>query len=135
MPINRKTGIIVKGVSPIPIVGSFGGMILSGCFIGIPETVVLSRALVIMNIVYYFKPILDTVLDYRLKRKEQEYNHSITKAEANEHEKEMRQMELDHEYRMKQLDKKSDKDDGFSDSSVIPPADVTEKYPKFLNRF
>lgn len=66
--------------------------------------------------------------DFYLACQDQKYDHSISKSEANEHERVMTQMKYDQEYRMKQLEYDSNnKDMGISDNTPFPPANVTDE--------
>lgn len=132
-PENLGHNIITKGASPVPIIGSFGGMIFSGFTLGIPETIVICVVAVLVNVAYYGRPILAMVFDFVLELREQNYNQSISKSEANQQTAKMRQMELDHEYRMAKLDKEGYNKNDISNSSIIPPANVADENHKYYS--
>lgn len=77
--------------------------------------------------------MLKMIFDFCLKYKKLKYDQSISKTEANEQERKMRQMELDHEYRMKQLESKGNDNCKYIIDSSIPPANVAEEQTKYLN--
>ena len=126
---TSNNDIIPKKMSALPAVGSFGGMIFSGFTWGIPELMVISIVVLLpINLVYYGRPLFKMASDFYLACQDQKYDHSISKSEANEHERVMTQMKYDQEYRMKQLEYDSNnKDMGISDNTPFPPANVTDE--------
>lgn len=133
--VTSNSNITPKKRSLIPAVGSFGGMVFSG-FTGIPELIVISLLVVLpLNCFYYGRPLLRMAGNFFLAFKKQKYDQSISKTEANEHERIMTQMKYDHEYRMKQLEyDRKNKEKGDSDNTPPPPANVTEEtYHKYLS--
>lgn len=98
-----------------------------------PEAKIICLVVVVINIAYYGRAILKMVLDFILKFRAQTYNQSIPKSEANEQDRRMRQMELDHEYRMEKLKNESNNNNSTTDNSNIPPADVTDDNYKYLS--
>lgn len=108
-------------------------MIFSGCKLGMPETKIICVAVVVINIAYFGRSILERVLDFILKLRAQTYNQSIPKSEANEQDRRMRQMELDHEFRMEKLKNESNNNNSTTDNINIPPADVTDGNYKYLS--
>lgn len=144
-----------KGPSAAAIIGSGGGLIFSGNVFG--KDSIVTVLLIVLCILYYLICLIKLVLDYRIKRKAQDYEQSLGKEEENkcqkeikqmelnhenevkqmdfEHEKEMKQLEWDHEYRMKKLDVNPEK--GLAEDSsidgMLPPANVAESLPKYYN--
>lgn len=133
LPITEENGIKTKGTSPIPVIGSFGGMIFSGAVFGNSEAIIFLIVASLVNIIYYGRPMLKMFFDFLLKYKEQKYDQSISKTEANEQERKMRQMELDHAYRMKELELQGGNSYKLFNSSVIPPANVAEEQNRYLS--
>lgn len=121
--------IIPKKMSPLPAVGSFGGVIFSGVVWGIPELLIVSFVVLLpANLVYYGGPLFGMITEFILAYKKQEYNQSISKLEENEQNRELLKMKYDHEYRMKQLEYDSkNKEIRGTDNISSPAADVAEE--------
>lgn len=128
-----RHNIITKGASPVPVLGSFGGMIFSGFNLEIPVTIAICVVAVLINVAYYCTPILQMVFEFILKLRDQKYDQTIPKSEANEQIVKMRQMELDHIYRMAQIEKDGNSKEDISNNSVIPPVNVADEPPKYLS--
>lgn len=126
---TSNNDIISKKMSPIPAVGSFGGMIFSGFVWGIPELFIFSFVVLLpVNLFYYGRPLFRMAGNFFLAYKKQKYDQSISKSEVNEHERTMTQMKYDHEYRMKQLEYDSNnKEIGDPDNTSLPAANVAEE--------
>lgn len=112
-----KGSAVVKAPSPVPISISFIGLIFSGSQIGFQTFLFLVLLIVISggNLLYYGYAVIALLLQYRLMRKNQDYEFQVpqddkvgikdtTKREEREHEKEMKQMELDHQKEMHKMD-------------------------------
>lgn len=94
---------------------------------------IICIAAVLMNFAYYCKPVLEMVFDFVIKLRDQKYDHSISKSEANEQTSRMHQMDLDHEYRMAQLRSEGNIKNDTNDNFSIPPANVTDENHKYLS--
>lgn len=152
-----KGSAIVKAPSPVPISISFIGLIFSGSQIGFQTFVFLVLLIVILggNLLYYGYAVIALLLQYRLTRKNQEYEFQVpqddkvgikdtTKREEREHEKEMKQMELDHQKEMHKMDLKHAEnmkkmeleeasfhsDNLFYNNGMLPPVDAAESLRK-----
>ena len=144
-----------KGPSPAAIIGSGGGLVFSGSVFGTDS--IVTGLVIVLCILYYFIYLIKLVFDYRIKRKDQDYEQSTGKDQENQHqqemkqmewdhekelkqmeldhEKEMKQKERDHEYRMRKLDVNLEKglaEDSGADS-MLPPANVAELPPKYFS--
>lgn len=134
--VTSNSNITPKKRSLIPAAASFGGMVFSGFTWGIPELIIFSLLVVLpLNFFYYGRPLLRMAGNFFLAFKKQKYDQSISKTEANEHERIMTQMKYEHEYRMKQLEyDRKNKEKGDSDNTPPPPANVTEEtYHRYLS--
>lgn len=108
-------------------------MIFSGAVFGNSVAITFLIVASLVNIIYYGRPMLKMFFDFLLKYKKQKYDQSISKTEANEQERKMRQMELDHAYRMKELELQGGNSYKLFNSSVIPPANVAEEQNRYLS--
>lgn len=161
-----KGSAIVKAPSPVPISISFIGLIFSGSQIGFQTFFFLVLLIVILggNLLYYGYAVIALLLQYRLTRKNQEYEFQVpqddkvgikdtTKREEREHEKEMKQMELDHQKEMHKMDLEKEihqmdlkhaenmkkmeleeasfhSDNLFYNNGMLPPVDAAESLRK-----
>lgn len=128
-PLENKE--FFKGKSSMPLAGSFGGLIFSGVALGTTEFVIVLILAFFGNFLYYGQPLLELMFDFILKLKKLKYDQTIDKKEANQHELKLKQMELDHEYRMKKLDSNGITEMSL-DNTNIPPANEAE-IPKYLS--
>lgn len=147
----------IKSPSPVPVSASFGGLIFSGIAIGFQNVAfcVICVSLGLGICLYYGHAILKEILDYRLRREKQNYDHTRTKAdevkneaEAKEkqwayeekmkrlemaHETEMKRLELLHQKEMKKLELKTGADFAYNGNDdtddMLPPVSAAE-YPR-----
>ncbi|GAA6407902.1 MULTISPECIES: hypothetical protein [Blautia] len=117
------------------------------------ESGALALALVVLALVeflYYGSPLVKILTDYflernrqkdeyKIKMKQLEYDQSIPKEKANQHEMDMEQMRLKHEYEMGKLAQgvieQSDSTipPNPSASGIIPPTNTQNEETKYLN--
>lgn len=96
----------IKSPSAVPISASSLGLIFSGSTIGVQTSIfyVLLGFAVVGNFLYYGYAIIQILLAYLLQRKQQKYDHSKSKEDADQYTMIMKQKEWDHEKEMKQME-------------------------------
>lgn len=133
LPVTVENGVVTKGLSPFPVLGGLSGLFFSGFVLDGSESTYFLIVVILMNLIYYSRPVLKMILDFILVFNKQKYEQSIPKKEANDFELKKKKMELDHDYRMKQLEEKSNNNSGFVGNLPMPPVNVAEDDFKYLN--